>query len=231
MAAVEPFRPPTSVAESIAATLRDRLASGIYAPGTWIRESSLAEEFKFSNGPIREALQTLVNEGLLVREPWKGVRVVHLSDNEIVEIFELRLALQEQAAELAVHFATDDQLKEARALLDQMKEVLERGDIEAQMPLGGRLSQWLCSCSGNSRLEQNWSRLTYLTRMYIYASLRDSKDLRSVAIAWEQLVTAIEQRDVSAARQSVRNLVRRTLRDLGLQLRIDAQGRPQPRST
>jgi len=212
------FRAPPSIAESIVTILRDRLAGGVYPPGSWIRESALAEEFQFSNGPIREALQTLVNDGLLVREPWKGVRVVSLDDDEIVEMFQLRLALQELAAELAAKHATPSDIAEARALLEDMNEVLERGDIDAQMPLGGRLSQWLCACSSNSRLEQNWSRLTYQTRMYIYASLRDAKDLRLIAQLWHELVDAIEGQDGAAARTAVRKLARRTLDDLNLPL-------------
>ncbi|HLU20565.1 MAG TPA: GntR family transcriptional regulator [Pusillimonas sp.] len=213
-----PFRAPPSMAESIIGILRDRLAGGVYPPGSWIRESALAEEFQISNGPIREALQTLVNDGLLVREPWKGMRVVSLGDEEIVELFQFRLALQELAAELAAKHATPEQIVEARRLLAAMDDVLERGDIDAQMPLGGQLAQWLCACSGNSRLEQNWSRLTYQTRMYIYASLRDAKDLRLIAQLWHELVDAIEKRDGSAARTAVRKLARRTLDDLQLSL-------------
>lgn len=212
------FKAPSSIAESIAAVLRDRLAGGVYPPGSWVRESTLVEEFKFSNGPIREALQTLVSEGLLEKEPWKGVRVVSLTDAEIVEIFQLRLALQELAAELAAKNATSEQIAHARNLLSTMVEVLERADIDAQMPVGGQLSMWLCKCSGNARLQQNWSRLTYQTRMYIYESLRKSKNLRHIADLWEGLINAIEARDGSAAKRAARKLAQRTLSDLGLSL-------------
>ncbi|MDX3894968.1 GntR family transcriptional regulator [Pusillimonas sp.] len=212
------FQAPPSIAESIVSILRDRLAGGVYPPGSWIRESALAEEFQFSNGPIREALQTLVNDGLLVREPWKGVRVVQLDDDEIIEMFQFRLALQELAAELAAKHASSEQISEARRILAEMNDVLERGNIDAQMPLGGQLSQWICQCSGNKRLEQNWSRLTYQTRMYIYTSLRDAKDLRLIAMLWHELIDAIEQKDAAGARAAVRKLARRTLDDLNLPL-------------
>lgn len=209
---------PQSIAEGIAAVLRDRLARGVYEPGSWIRENSLAEEFNFSNGPVREALQTLVNEGLLVREPRRGVRVVDLSDDEIVEIFQLRLALLEMAAELAAKYAIPSQLTLAHDLLGQMKAALEKSDLDAQMPIGGQLSQWVCDCSGNSRLVRDWGRLTYQTRIYIYTSLRKSKDLARVWELWKELVDAIEARDIPRARSAARGLVERALSDLGLQL-------------
>lgn len=211
------FPPHESLAEGIAKILRDRLAGGVYPPGSWIRESGLAEEFNFSKGPVREALQTLVNEGLLVREPRRGVRVVDLSGAEIVEIFQLRLALLELAAELASKYAKPKQLTVAHRLLDKMGVALQRGDIDAQMPIGGQLSQWVCNCSGNKRLEHDWSRLTYQTRMYIYASLRNSKDLPRVLQLWQNLIDAIEQRNAVQARAAVRGLARRALDDLGLQ--------------
>lgn len=214
------FPASQSIAEGIATILRDRLAGGVYPPGSWIRESSLAEEFSFSKGPVREALQTLVNEELLVREPRRGVRVVDLSNEEIIEIFQLRLALLELAAELASRHVTAEQLLVARSLLDEMNTALEQGDIDAQMPIGGRLSQWVCNCSGNRRLEQSWSRLTYQTRMYIYASLRSSKDLQRVGQLWHELVEAIADGKSLEARAAVRGLVRRALDDLGLESSI-----------
>ncbi|MCB2001946.1 MAG: GntR family transcriptional regulator, partial [Rhodoferax sp.] len=77
-----------SIGAHLASVLRERIVTGVYAPGEWIRESLLAQEFGYSNGPIREALQLLVGEGLLVRATWRGVRVVELSGREIVEIFQ-----------------------------------------------------------------------------------------------------------------------------------------------
>lgn len=213
-----PFRAPAAIAESIADLLRDRVAGGVYPPGSWIRENSLAEEFQVSNGPIREALQTLVNEKLLVREPWRGVRVVSLTDAEIVEVFQIRLALQEIAAELAAQRVTPAQIADARAVLAAMQTVLEQEDIDAQMPLGGKISSWLCACSGNARLEESWSRLTHQTRMYIYESLRRSKNLGVICGLWQELVDAIEQGDIAKAKLAVRKLARRSLNDLGLDL-------------
>lgn len=210
------FQKPQPIADGIAAVLRERIALGVYPPGSWIREAGLGEEFGVSNGPIREALQLLVNEELLVREPRRGVRVVSLTGPEIVEVFQVRLAVLEMAAELAAKRATPDQLDEARAMLAQMDRVLAAGDIDAQMPLGNRLSLWLCECSGNGRLRQSYSRLTFQTRMYIHESLVRSRQLAKLGGIWHELVDAVERRDADTARRAVRSLVRRALDDLGL---------------
>lgn len=210
------YRRPQPIADGIAAVLRERIALGVYPPGSWIREGVLGEEFGVSNGPIREALQLLVNEELLVREPRRGVRVVSLSSQEIIEVFQVRLALLELAAELAAPRVTEDQLAEARVLIEPMRSVLAAGDIDAQMPIGNRLSHWLCACSGNRRLANTYGRLTFQSRMYIHESLRRSHQLERLAHLWHELLQAMEAHDGDRAKRAVRALVGRALDDLGL---------------
>lgn len=210
------YRQPQPIADGIAAVLRERIALGAYVPGSWIREGVLGEEFGVSNGPIREALQLLVNEELLVREPRRGVRVVALNSQEIVEVFQVRLALLELAAELAAPRVTPAQLAEARVVIEPMRSVLAARDIDAQMPIGNRLSHWLCACSGNRRLASTYGRLTFQSRMYIHESLRRSQQLEALAQLWHELLEAMEAHDAGRAKRAVRALVRRALDDLGL---------------
>src|ERR1700691_392205 len=92
---------PAGRAEWLAGLLRERLWSGAYRPHQWLREAMLRAEFRLSNGPVREALQMLVGEGLLERVPYCGIRVAALSEAEIVALFQLRLGLLEIAAALA----------------------------------------------------------------------------------------------------------------------------------
>ncbi|VCU69284.1 HTH-type transcriptional regulator McbR [Pigmentiphaga humi] len=205
-----------SIGSSLAEVLRDRIVTGVYPPGMWVRESALAEEFGYSNGPIREALQLLVGEELLVREPWRGVRVVELSDEEIVELFQLRAALLELAAELAAQHVSAEQLAAGRRLLAELDEALANGDIRAQLALGNALNLWICDCSGNGRLARNWNRFTSQSRMYFHTALRNSTDPHEVSEPWRELVDALERRDIAAARTAARQLVRRPLGGLGL---------------
>lgn len=205
-----------SIGANLAAVLRERIETGVYEPGVWIRESALAEEFGYSNGPIRDALQLLVGEGLLIKEAWRGVRVVKLSDKEIVEIFQLRMTLLELAAELASSHIGKDELKVARALLKKVETALAKGDIPAQQSLGNQLCHWLCDCSGNGRLASSWDRLTSQSRMYIHVSLKSNVDPAKILDPWQALLDALEERDVEGARAAARHLSRRTLEGLGL---------------
>ena len=53
----------------------------------------LRTEFGFSNGPIREALQVIVADGLAERAPWHGVRIKMLDEQQLIDLFQVRLAL------------------------------------------------------------------------------------------------------------------------------------------
>src|SRR5262249_4954416 len=132
--------------------LEERIVKGICKPGDWIRENELQREFELSNGPVREALQRLVAAGILERSPWKGVRVVELSEAEIVELFELRLALLEYAAELAARRAPPEVLAEAKTVRANLRKALARvrkGDLAL---INAELIEWILRGAGNKRI-------------------------------------------------------------------------------
>src|ERR1700677_2448833 len=112
-----------SCAEWLFVILRDRVVSGELKPGQHIREVTIQHEFGVSNGPVREALQALVASGLAERPQRRGVRVVALSDEEIIQLFEVRLALFETAVLLAAKRGPQEILDQADALRADMRAI------------------------------------------------------------------------------------------------------------
>jgi len=204
----------------LADILRERILNGTYAPGERIREVQLRSEFGFSNGPIREALQAMVAEGLAERAPWHGVHVKKLGERELLELFQLRLALLEYAAELAARHRTEAMVANAAVLkqhLDAGFSEIERG---GQHPsFNGRLSQWLLSAGGNAMLQDVWDKTMRQTLIYVNASLMRGKGDRSHALI-DALIDAICAGDVAAARAAARDLTQQTLVDLGIGLTL-----------
>lgn len=193
--------------------VRKRILAGEYRPGSWIREVELQREFGLSNGPVREALQSAVADGLAERAPFRGVRVIDLSEREIVELFEVRFALLGFAAELAAERAGPDIADGAAAL----KASLEQAAIEnesADLWLRGELSHWVFELAGNARLREAYERPLLQSLLYV-AMARQKKGVRAELLAPVfDVIDAIAQRQPVKARRAVRALTLQTLRYL-----------------
>jgi DNA-binding GntR family transcriptional regulator len=197
--------------------LRERIVSGVYAPGARIREADLRAEFGFSNGPIREALQLIVADGLAERSPWQGVRVISLTAKQITELFEVRLALLEYAAELAASRASKEALDAAPILKkhidDELKDI-KSGKVHPSFQ--GELSRWLMTAAGNEKLHKLWTTTMLQTLIYVNAAMSRNAgtNLRPLM---HGLVDSVVQGDRLAARLAARKLTQQTLRELGIE--------------
>lgn len=83
-----------STPELIAGMIRNAIAAGEFEPGTQLREKQLAERLAVSRGPLREALQRLIQEGLLRAERNRGVYVQDLDAGRIADVYLVRGALE-----------------------------------------------------------------------------------------------------------------------------------------
>jgi DNA-binding GntR family transcriptional regulator len=81
-------------AQLIADQLREQIVQGTFRPGQQINESAVAGQLRTSRGPLREALQRLCQEGLLVSHRNRGVFVLELSTADIKEIYAVREAVE-----------------------------------------------------------------------------------------------------------------------------------------
>ncbi|MBO0864516.1 MAG: GntR family transcriptional regulator, partial [Mycobacterium sp.] len=88
-----------STAELIADRLREAITRGQLAPGQQLGEASLAAQFEVSRGPLREAMQRLVAEGLLRSERHRGIFVVELTEADVHDVYRLRKAIERVAIE------------------------------------------------------------------------------------------------------------------------------------
>src|ERR1700733_2143943 len=101
--------------------LRERILMGHLMPGSEIRQELLAQQFGTSRVPLREALSRLQAEGLITLRPRRGFAVTSLDHDEIVEIFQLRMVVEEHAMRIATKERTEKDLREVEALVDRME--------------------------------------------------------------------------------------------------------------
>jgi DNA-binding GntR family transcriptional regulator len=92
----------TSTVEQLAGLLRERILEGDLEPGRRLIERELVETYDVARHTLRAALRRLEADGLVRVEPNRGARVASLSGADLVELFALRLALEREAAHLAL---------------------------------------------------------------------------------------------------------------------------------
>jgi DNA-binding GntR family transcriptional regulator len=208
---------PFSRAAWLAAILRERIIGGVYVPGERIREQALQKEFGFSNGPVREALQIMVAAGLADRAPWQGVRVINLSEREILELFQLRAALMQYLVELAARHAPDHILAQSTALKKRLQATFQSSS-ETGQPLAftGQFSAWLIAAAGNTTISRLWDNTLSRAQIYINASIRASAGLHTASIVYG-LIDAIAARDPLTAIGEAKQLSRQTLINLSIE--------------
>jgi DNA-binding GntR family transcriptional regulator len=117
--------------EQVVKLLRGAILSGKIRTGGRLNESELARDLGLSRIPVREALQQLQQQGLVVDIPRRGKFVINLSDEEIQKINSLRLILEAEALRLARARISAEGLQALAGLVDKMEHSREVSEIEA----------------------------------------------------------------------------------------------------
>jgi len=218
---VAAFQRPQTVATGVYLHLRHELLSGTLAPGTWLREQELAEALKVSRTPVREAVRQLAQEGLVVMEPNRGVRVPNLSLAEAVHTYAVREPLEAMAAQLAAHNAKPSDHAELEAGLAAMAAV-PADDFAEQLRTDNAFHGLVARLSANPVLEETIERLSQrVMRVKVL-----TRDVNSSALAHSQhagIVAAIAAGDGAAAGKAMAEHIRTNLEIVSARL-----GRERP---
>lgn len=122
-ATVELARARQSLPQAIYLAMREKILTGGYKLGEALRQENLAKEFEASRVPVREALNRLEAEGLVILRPRRGFVVASLDISEIAEIFELRMVLEEHASVVATKNRTSKDVSELKKILDVLETI------------------------------------------------------------------------------------------------------------
>ena len=182
----------TTLVNQVFSKIFSLLISGEIPLGGVVNEAALAERFAVSRGPVREAVMQLQGRGLIVKSPYLKARVVELSVKDMVEIFQLREAVEGASVRLATLNMRDDEIDE---LLAAYSETGQKND-DMVLDLHVRIAE---GC-GNSRIRSLLcDELYYLLRLY-RARSGDVPGRRDDAnIEHWQVLRAMKARDAELA--------------------------------
>jgi len=149
----------------IAAQLREQISRGSMAPGSQLVEMDIAGALGVSRGAVREAIQRLTQEGLLVSVRNRGVSVAEFGEADIRDIYEARTAVEKAAAGLIISTDYTQAGSELLGKVQDMEAARLSGDAEAMSAADVAFHEKLVASASSPRLSRMHGTLLTETRM------------------------------------------------------------------
>lgn len=185
--------------ERVYKALEEAIVDGIFPPGIHLKEDDLAKRLGVSRNPVREALQTLVHDGLVDHRPGKGVFVHNPSAHEVDEVFHARALLESDSARLAADRISEADLGRLEELLNLGQAAVEAQDARALLELNDRFHNVIITAADNSVMARMMTTLQRRIRWYF------SRVVVTRAVdSWDQhieIFQALRERDGEKAAQ------------------------------
>ncbi|PJJ42895.1 DNA-binding GntR family transcriptional regulator [Glutamicibacter mysorens] len=210
MSSMQPIQQKASLTEQVSTMIRAAIVAGEMAPGEHYSAIGISEKLGVSRTPVREALQLLEKEGIVTVAKNRGVRVNQISLDEIVEVFQLRLAIEPAAASRGVRNATEDDIKQLKSLHQRMLEIGETGDGRATLEADKEFHLYLLGLAGNAKLDNVVGELRNLVLAHGQTTVPFARSSQDLAGDREEIMAAILAKDPDAAATAVRDHVKRT---------------------
>ena len=190
---------------TVAERLRREILDGDLQPGAKLRQVEVAERFGVSTTPVREAFATLAQEGLVVKDSHRGVVVFRASYEELREIYEIRLALEPLAVELASPRLADVDLDVLDGIIARMRRT---ADPVRRHELNTELHALIYAHAGRPRLSTMIEQLRSAAAAYLrfLSRSRSGPGLREgIDDEHQAIVDALRRRDSVAAAAALRH--------------------------
>lgn len=230
-----PFRAPVtrpSTVDLIAVELRNAIYAGALPVGAPIREVEMSGQLGVSRGPFREAAQRLVQEGLLLSTPGRGLSVVRIGRDRVRALYEARAFVETSAAPVAVERATPAQVAVVRRAHDALVAAELSEDARRIGDTDLHLHWSIVAASGNPWLLRWMSTLIVEVRIASFTTSEDYAVRKDAAESHLELVERLEARDadglVAAIRASLEEAVVRLLAPEGVEIETFDEPKPSP---
>jgi len=210
--AIDPV-PPVNRADEVYRTLRADILSGRLRPRDHLVEVDLAERLHVSRTPVRESLQRLAADGLIVSHRRRWVVYEHTL-SEIADIYEVRMALEGYAARLACQRATEEQVSALLAYFAGRPRRYTR--FAAFADVNSRLHEMITEAANNPYFQRLADGHRFYTFNHQVAARYDDDDIAASDAQHEQILRAVARHDPDAAERVAREHVQ-----LALQIILD----------
>ena len=193
---------PRALYQEVAELLRQRIFNRELAPGSWIDELKLAEEYGISRTPLREALKVLATEGLVTMKVRRGAYVTEVSERDLADVYHLLALLESDAAGVVAIEATAAQLKELTALHKELEKSV--GQRERFFEINEAFHMRLLAIADNRWRDQMVADLRKVMKLNRHNSLLKTGRIAESLAEHQAIMVALLARDAAGTQERMR---------------------------
>lgn len=186
-------------------TLRQAILKGDLKPGERLMEIQLATKLGVSRTPVREAIRKLELEGLVLMVPRKGAEVAQITEKSMVDVLEIRRALEELAVRLACERMTPEGLETLKQAEERFEEVLGKEDITTVAGADVEFHDTILRATDNQKLIQLLSQFREQMYRYRVEYLKREECHPQVIKEHQDIIQTIENRNKDEAAEYICN--------------------------
>ena len=191
-----------SIVDHAVKSLEDMIIKGKLKPGQKIKEQEISTRLGISRPPLREAFKILEAEGLIRREPRRGVFVSELKDSDIWEIYTLKLALYSLAVTLAVDNLKNGDIEKMEKIVHRMEAIAHgngQPDVLKYEELNNLFHETTANIAGHGRLRRIHQSLNNQIKRMAYRSFQDGNHLKESCEYHRKILEAMKDGDKGLA--------------------------------
>ena len=176
-------------------TLRDAILTGKIEPGERLMELHLAKKLGVSRTPIREAIRMLELEGLAVTVPRKGAQVAKLSEKDLIDVLEIRDALDELAVKSTCGKMQEKDFDELQEALEAFEKETRGGDVRTIVEADEAFHNIIYRATDNPRLMTLVQNLKEQMYRYRYEYIKDNADYDTLIAEHNAILDGLRRKD------------------------------------
>ena len=184
--------------------LRRMILTQELPPGAVVTEASLVEVLKCSRTPLREALQRLSHEHLVVAVPGRGVSISDLSIVQFGVVLEAEVSVETSLVRLAAERIADERLADLEDLLARSRSAAAAGDVPEVVDCDFLFHTTWGNAAGNHLLLEFQAMLLRLLARYVYLGFRRAGNPEGAISDHQHIFEALRDRDPDAAEAALR---------------------------
>ncbi len=209
--------------------IRDAIVSGQFSQGTRLNQDDLARRLGVSRAPIRDALNRLEAEGLVkTLSRAGGVVVAEASEQEMVDIYELRAILDAASTRLACERMTEDDLSRLEAALERTERVTKAADLNAIVQAHAEFHHLIYAACGNAELTRVARNLWDRSYRFRVLALSNEENARRGLTQHRAILAALKTRDPLQAAEAAAQHDQASIRHLRTRMTMRAEERQGP---